>query len=601
LKSSFINSNPHLHKEKEMSGFRKVFLLMAVLVLVAGIASAQTAPLQCVASSGSIPPVRSEGIAEEAGQVIITCTGGLATPNGQPIPRINVQIFMNTNITSKLIGSNLESEALLAIDDPTPCASAGVGCQLVASDVPNLSQPLATGSGQYLGGIPAAGTVSARPNIFVGQQVQTNSVAWLNVPFDPPGTTPNRVLRIMNVRANASKLGFVSGSLPTNFTMIISISGTGAPSLQNNAVTVGAVQKGLYFDVVDVDGKVTTAATYNQCEPDTKHMYLQYKEGFGTAFRKNILSTESQATINTIYNTESMFYNPLFVGTKAAGAGFATQATRLSARFSNVPDNVTLKVPLTITSANGDSATLVGAGTDGSTASTSDGTVALSGHAGAAVWEFSASNEGAASALIVDVQITYKSNPLPGLGTASVAGNYAPVSTVLTASTSAPVPRFIEDPANSTAFTINSCRTDLLFPFVTNTAGFDTGIVISNTSSDPFSTVPQRGACHLYYYGSTAGGGAAPPTQDTGVVTEGAQLILTLSNGGNLGTVATPGFQGYIIATCDFQYAHGFAFVSDLGATRVAEGYLALVMDKDMYDKTAGTTRTKAASETLKH
>ncbi|MBI5281517.1 MAG: hypothetical protein HY858_07535, partial [Candidatus Solibacter usitatus] len=146
-------------------------------------------------------------------------------------------------------------------------------------------------------------------------------------------------------------------------------------------------------------------------------------------------------------------------------------------------------------------------------------------------------------------------------------------------------------------FTISSCRTNLLFPFVTNQAGFDTGIVISNTSSDPFGTVPQRGPCTLYYYGGTAGGGAAPGSQTSGTITEGQQLVMTVSNGGTPGLSATPGFQGYVIATCNFQYAHGYAFVSDLGASRVAEGYLALVMDSDMFGTRTG--RTGAKSETL--
>jgi len=39
-----------------------------------------------------------------------------------------------------------------------------------------------------------------------------------------------------------------------------------------------------------------------------------------------------------------------------------------------------------------------------------------------------------------------------------------------------------------------------------------------------------------------------------------------------------PGFQGYIIAVCNFQFAHGFAFISDLGARNLAMGYLALVL-----------------------
>ena len=34
-----------------------------------------------------------------------------------------------------------------------------------------------------------------------------------------------------------------------------------------------------------------------------------------------------------------------------------------------------------------------------------------------------------------------------------------------------------------------------------------------------------------------------------------------------------------MIAVCNFQYAHGFAFVSDLGARNLAMGYLAIVMN----------------------
>jgi hypothetical protein len=33
-----------------------------------------------------------------------------------------------------------------------------------------------------------------------------------------------------------------------------------------------------------------------------------------------------------------------------------------------------------------------------------------------------------------------------------------------------------------------------------------------------------------------------------------------------------------MIAVCNFQYAHGFAFISDLGAQKLAMGYLALVI-----------------------
>jgi hypothetical protein len=70
----------------------------------------------------------------------------------------------------------------------------------------------------------------------------------------------------------------------------------------------------------------------------------------------------------------------------------------------------------------------------------------------------------------------------------------------------------------------------------------------------------------------------------TPAIPAGQHAVWTLSSGGTVqtagGTIAAaPGFQGYVIAHCLFQYAHGFAFISDIGATRLAMGYLALVMD----------------------
>jgi hypothetical protein len=185
------------------------------------------------------------------------------------------------------------------------------------------------------------------------------------------------------------------------------------------------------------------------------------------------------------------------------------------------------------------------------------------------------------------------------LGTANIVGSFAPISTVVTASSSAPVPRFADVTTSSGAFTINPCRTNLLFPFVTNQAGFDTGIAISNTSQDIFSaSSDQTGPCRIHYFGGTSGGGPAPATQTTSAaVPAGGQVLFVTSSGGTLGITGTPGFQGYVIAQCDFQYAHGFAFITDgpIGAARVAEGYLALVMDD------AIISRTENLSETLGH
>ena len=195
------------------------------------------------------------------------------------------------------------------------------------------------------------------------------------------------------------------------------------------------------------------------------------------------------------------------------------------------------------------------------------------------------------------VDISYTSNTtagIPALGTATVTGSYGPIQGPNTAinRSSAGHPRFaIIDPnATQTLYTINSCSTSLLWPYVVNQAGFDTGMVISNTSKDPWGNSEQKGACRIYYYGSGPGGGAPPSPVDTPMVEAGEYAIWLLSSGGEVrpagaGTNAggsfagAPGFEGYVIAICQFQYAHGYAFITRNGAVDLAQGYIPLILD----------------------
>jgi hypothetical protein len=193
---------------------------------------------------------------------------------------------------------------------------------------------------------------------------------------------------------------------------------------------------------------------------------------------------------------------------------------------------------------------------------------------------------------------------LPGITTtgATVAVNFAPLSAVPTAApaSSAAIPRFCQTHTPSVFFSINACTCDLLFPFVTNQAGFDTGIAIANTSLDPFKTPTQSGNVTLNYYGNTTGGGAAPAAATTtSVVAAGAELVFTLSGGGTNGVAATPGFQGYIIAVAAFQFCHGFAFITDgIGtSTGIAEGYLAIQLDEPSW--AAGITGKDSVGATF--
>ena len=60
------------------------------------------------------------------------------------------------------------------------------------------------------------------------------------------------------------------------------------------------------------------------------------------------------------------------------------------------------------------------------------------------------------------------------------------------------------------ASVITVCQTTLLFPYVTNATGFETGIAISNTTTDNLGTAgksvatPTTGTCTLNFYGNAA-------------------------------------------------------------------------------------------------
>jgi hypothetical protein len=155
----------------------------------------------------------------------------------------------------------------------------------------------------------------------------------------------------------------------------------------------------------------------------------------------------------------------------------------------------------------------------------------------------------------------------------------------LTLPTSGPIPRFADTSSSHTSpiLAIGLCQTVLLFPYVTNTAGFETGISIANTSSDTLGTAGQAGTCTLSFFSTNSiiGGAvtsftAAPVT--TASIPAGAIWANTLSAAMGQGAGAGT-FQGYMFVTCNFQFAHGFAFISDAKATNLAEGYLALVVN----------------------
>jgi hypothetical protein len=128
-----------------------------------------------------------------------------------------------------------------------------------------------------------------------------------------------------------------------------------------------------------------------------------------------------------------------------------------------------------------------------------------------------------------------------------------------------------------------------LFPYVTTAflvpgqSGFDTGISIANTTMDPFGTVNQSGTCTLYWYGGLPGATTAATNPTPTVLGAGgvgsSVPILSGTTALTLASQSVPAdWSGYMIALCNFQYAHGYASVTDVGVRNIMASYLALII-----------------------
>jgi hypothetical protein len=308
--------------------------------------------------------------------------------------------------------------------------------------------------------------------------------------------------------------------------------------------------------------------------------------------------------------------------TGVATAGVATNGTRLQIVFNNIPTGVTLYTPevvyLTRKGTNvvtgiaiRNSATDPRQGAFVSPSSPSPTDWQAIGTNRLAVYEMFYVDYTAEEDMTVPIGIATNLSQLPqSITTATtVSGGLAPIGTPLLALFSSDsngrLPRFVEDvqQAGSTLFTLEKCNCNLLFPFVSNASGFDTGIAIANTSLSPtdptyIQTLPQSGPVQFWYFAggsmvrtectNAANKGVCPGTT---FVPAGGVMTFTAYHGSNTWGLngAPSGFTGYMIAKTGFQYCHGFAYFSDLnravipGVYGTSVGYLALVMDPTRY------------------
>jgi len=535
-----------------MSNFRTRILGLGVFALAfAGLSYGQS--VTCVTGPQTNPTLRAEGQTELLARMDTTCTNaGPGVGNGLSTGG-TVYIQTSLPITSKTwtTAGVVNNEAtLVAWGAPvgtglctTTFALAPAGCVFQGTVSGNqVSFQLPGPVGAALGVIPTAG----------------NAVNF----------------SVVNIRVNASN----GGAPQVTESGILSYTINSVPPTSSNTA-IGASVQGAGFILKTLGAATITGfpAALNTCTT------------YGTA----TTAAPTMVTLNISELVSGAFLTQVGEqGQYVSGSntGTAQSGDQILITLANVPSSATIWVPQTLTVA-------------GTTLTVANSTAPTSGPYSLAAttllanapfvsftpssntvvipYTVTASVVAGPTNFPVDVRMAIPANTATAQGPVTISVAYGPAAAALSGPATS-VPTFLAGtPVTVNGSSVTICQTSLLYPFVTNQLGFDTGIVIANTSTDNLSVAggsiasKQAGTCNLSFYGSGA------PTPATGVADPGGSTASGTTHAFLLSAVA-PGFQGYMIATCPFQFAHGFGFLAyNLTQNNGAvEGYIAEVMTR---------------------
>jgi hypothetical protein len=547
-----------------MSNLRtRLYSLAGIAVTFAGMSYAQTTiTCNAAATTTSVvnPSLRSEGETElvaDFKENAPGCTVGNGTGTSGAITGA-VYATLSLPVTSKSLtatqaagaGNAGNSEAVLVITDTT-------------------------------GNVTAAGPPAVQnygTQVYYGT-VTGNQIAFTGVVFPAAFT-----FAVQNVRVNASTGGApqVTETVLLSYASTANTTSNAALATQNVGYVLQSLSAVANLNSIPATGYVTCVGNVYSNLPGaaaaTASFTLSIKELFGGAFKTAGPANGAQAGEGGTYVNA------------ATSAGVATTATQINVTLGNVPAGATVYMPQSI-SVNGTTLTMAN-----TTAATGPTSIVAYNNANAATYGaevgLTATNNGivatytvtasnsASGATTFNIPVFLNIPVNTAVQTGVTAGvYYSPTGAVTGPATT--IPTFVASTATPlTESAIGVCATNLLFTFVTNQLGFDTGVAISNTSTDNLgvggksAAANQTGTCTLSFYGAGAPNPAVAVADPAGAIASGATHTFTISQ-------VAPGFQGYMIAACPFQYAHGFAFITYnlTQANGVAEGYLAEVLN----------------------
>jgi uncharacterized protein (TIGR03437 family) len=395
-------------------------VLIVPLFFFVGAAFAQTG-LYCNPTSVAVL-LRSEGLTERVGDIVLNCSGG--APGA--MLKSNLTVFLNVNVTNRLAGNSF-TDVLLTVD---------------------------TGSG------PVPANASAQP-------YAANAVVFNGVSFTVPASG-QVTLRVTNLRADANQAGRGS-QLP--IIAYLSVSGTTDLTVSSVQFIVGITQPGL-LATFSSDGVTCTGSLLpgiinlsNLFAVGTHFFSTRVTEGFASAFQAKDPFSDTGTRIMVSYSgfpAGARLFVPDFIAGSSAlqpTAGGDLGLAASGGQYAPGAGGSLLLIRVTGADQNGAGGTLAFPTPSMGVASfNSASEIALSNGSGNAVFEVVNSNPSARESAQFP---TFLGLAPFGSGTATVAQmavSFAPIASWDTASSAAPIPRFVDVTPPSDCTALGDCN-----------------------------------------------------------------------------------------------------------------------------------------------
>jgi len=386
-----------------------------VLLLTGALGTYAQIPTTCVVSAAPVV-VHSEGLAERIGEIVLQCSG---TPGAAVTATLN--IFLPVSITNRINAAGYSTDASLSVN---------------------------TGTGNVPSGV--SGLVSNQSISFNGFQFKFPASGAVSLVID-------------DLRANANQLGLQQQSLMKAYL-------GGSLALEGNPVAVAIGQQGLLATSMDSGVTCTGSPTpstlnlSNLFAGGTAEETTRVTEGFPSSFQPKdptsdtgtrfLLSYSNVPASAAIYVPDAVAGSGATVPT--AGGDLGTPA----AVGQYTPASHTLLLVRVLnsdsTGTGGTLAPLPAANGAGVLVLNGANPVPLTNGSGYAVYEVVDANPSAIESAQIPNFFALPPNSPPSTSNGSLS--LAPVSTVATASTTAPIPRFVAVMPPSDCAAVGDCN-----------------------------------------------------------------------------------------------------------------------------------------------